>query len=106
MKTKYSKKQIEEANKINALAHPARLSIVFFLLQHKQCVCNQIVNELPLAQSTVSQHLKVLKESGWLKGEIKGKNICYCLDKKNFLFLEKFAKELLFSFEEIKNCAC
>lgn len=63
-----------------ALAHPARISIMVYLKRLNQCVCGQIVNHLPLAQSTVSQHLKVLKQAGLIRGEIDGPRTCYCLD--------------------------
>jgi DNA-binding transcriptional ArsR family regulator len=72
-----------------ALAHPARIRILSFLKKMNQCVCGEIVEMLPLAQSTVSQHLKVLKNSGLVKGEIEGPRTCYCLD---FHMLEKFKK--------------
>lgn len=63
-----------------ALAHPARVQIVRLLLRRTACVCGDIVDELPLAQSTVSQHLKVLKEAGLVRGEIDGPRVCYCLE--------------------------
>jgi ArsR family transcriptional regulator, arsenate/arsenite/antimonite-responsive transcriptional repressor len=63
-----------------ALAHPARIAIVAHLQKRNQCVCGQIVDVLPLAQSTVSQHLKILKSSGVVKGEIEGPRTCYCLN--------------------------
>ncbi len=64
------------------LAHPARVEIVRMLANRPpdaKCVCGDIVNALPLAQSTVSQHLKVLKETGWVQGEIDGPRVCYCI---------------------------
>jgi len=64
------------------LAHPARVEIVRMLTNKpsdKRCVCGDIVNELPLAQSSVSQHLKVLKETGWIEGKIDGPYVCYCI---------------------------
>jgi len=64
-----------------ALGHPARVRIVEYLKETDQCICGEIVEILPLAQSTVSQHLKILKESGLVKGEIEGPRTCYCLDK-------------------------
>jgi ArsR family transcriptional regulator len=64
-----------------ALAHPARISIVAHLKRIDQCVCGQLVDALPLAQSTVSQHLKILKSAGVVKGEIEGPRTCYCLDQ-------------------------
>lgn len=63
-----------------ALGHPARLQILRLLIEKNACVCGEIVDELPLAQSTVSQHLKVLKDAGLIIGEIKGPSTCYCVD--------------------------
>ena len=60
------------------LAHPARVSILRLLLLRGECICGAIVDSLPLAQATVSQHLKVLKETGWIEGEIVGPRVCYC----------------------------
>ena len=63
-----------------ALGHPARVAIVRFLHEHGVCICGEIVGVLPLAQSTVSQHLKVLREAGWIVGETDGPRVCYGLD--------------------------
>jgi ArsR family transcriptional regulator len=63
-----------------ALGHPARVKILRFLLEREECVVGAIVDELPLAQSTVSQHLKVLREVGLIHGEVDGPRICYCAD--------------------------
>ena len=63
-----------------AIAHPARVRIVRLLLSRKACVCGEIVDNLPLAQSTVSQHLKILKESGLIQGEVDGPKVCYCVN--------------------------
>ena len=63
-----------------ALGHPARVQIVRLLVRRESCVCGDIVDELPLAQSTVSQHLKVLKEVGLIRGEIDGPRVCYCVE--------------------------
>jgi len=72
----------EELAKLTwALAHPARVQIVRLLLVRKSCVCGEIVAEMPLAQSTVSQHLKILKDSGLIQGEIDGPRVCYCINK-------------------------
>jgi ArsR family transcriptional regulator len=60
------------------LAHPARVAILRLLLNRGECICGAIVDTLPLAQATVSQHLKVLKEAGWIEGEIDGPRVCYC----------------------------
>ena len=63
-----------------ALGHPARVAIVRHLQEKGECICGEIVEVLPLAQSTVSQHLKVLKEAGWIMGETDGPRTCYCLN--------------------------
>lgn len=62
-----------------ALGHPARVKILRLLLRKNVCICGDIVEELPLAQSTVSQHLKVLKEAGLIRGEVDGPRVCYCV---------------------------
>ena len=63
-----------------ALAHPARVQILRILLARSTCTCGEIVEALPLAQATVSQHLKVLKEAGLIRGEVDGPRVCYCAD--------------------------
>lgn len=70
------------ADVCKALGHPARLQILRRLLEEDQCVCGRIVETLPLAQSTVSQHLKVLKEAGLVRGTFNGPSTCYCVDKE------------------------
>lgn len=76
-----------------ALGHPARVAIVRILLRKESCVCGEIVEELPLAQSTVSQHLKQLKEAGLIRGEVDGPRVCYCLESGLFsLFKELLAQ--------------
>jgi DNA-binding transcriptional ArsR family regulator len=92
------------ANYAKALAHPARIAILRLLIKRQACVCGDIVDELPLSQSTVSQHLKELKEVGLIKGDIEGKSVCYCINELAW----KEAKEdldLLFeAFTNNKNC--
>jgi ArsR family transcriptional regulator, arsenate/arsenite/antimonite-responsive transcriptional repressor len=69
----------EELSRLaRALGHPARAAIVRILLARGECLCGDLVDRLPLAQATVSQHLKVLKEAGWIQGEIDGPRVCYC----------------------------
>lgn len=67
-----------------ALAHPARIAILEYLQKVNECFCGDIVNEIPLAQPTVSQHLKELRNAGLIKGNIEGKSVCYCIDYRNF----------------------
>ena len=78
----FTKSQNEIAALAKALGHPARVAILQFLAVQKSCVCGDIVNELPLSQSTVSQHLKELKKVGLIKGDIEGPSVCYCVDVK------------------------
>ena len=73
---------MELATLAKALGHPARVQIVRFLLSRDSCMCGDIVEHLPLAQSTVSQHLKMLKESGLIRGTIDGPRVCYCVEPK------------------------
>jgi len=70
----------ELATLSKALAHPARVKIVRLLIRKNACICGDIVDELPLAQSTVSQHLKVLKEAGLIRGAVDGPRVCYCIE--------------------------
>jgi ArsR family transcriptional regulator len=76
----FSADDCELAGWAKALGHPARLAIVRFLAGRTSCYCGQIVTELPLAQSTVSQHLRELKDAGIIQGTVAGKRVCYCLD--------------------------
>jgi len=77
-----------------ALAHPARVAILRQLAEQGACVCGQIVSALPLAQATVSQHLKVLKDAGFVQGEIDGPRVCYCLHNENLKRFQKLVNEL------------
>ena len=76
--------QNELATLFKALAHPARIAIIEFLLKNEKCICGDIVDELPLAQATISQHLKELKNAKLIKGTIEGTAICYCLNQEVF----------------------
>jgi ArsR family transcriptional regulator len=73
---------LEMAELAKALAHPARIKILRVLLERKECICGEICRHLPLAQSTISQHLKVLKEAGLIEGEVDGPRVCYCVSEE------------------------
>jgi len=77
------------ARTLKALSHPARLAIVRLLAERDECVCGEIVDDLPLVQSTVSQHLKALKEAGLVQGTVEGRSTCYCLDPEALAGLEE-----------------
>ncbi|CAB5095361.1 Transcriptional regulator, ArsR family [Olavius algarvensis associated proteobacterium Delta 3] len=77
-----------------ALGHPARVRILEFLKKMDKCICGTIVDSLPLAQSTVSQHLKQLKSAGLVKGEIEGPRTCYCLDRERLDQFKQYVANL------------
>ena len=77
-----------------ALSHPARLRIIEYLKEVDQCICGKIVDILPLSQSTVSQHLKILKEANLILGEVDGPRTCYCLNKEMFDKFKNMATDL------------
>ena len=99
----FTKSQNEIAALAKALGHPARIAILQFLAEQKSCICGDIVNELPLSQSTVSQHLKELKKVGLIKGDIEGPSVCYCLDAKALARAKKIIDEL-FNVVQINCC--
>jgi ArsR family transcriptional regulator, arsenate/arsenite/antimonite-responsive transcriptional repressor len=82
------------ADLAKALGHPARIRILKILIERNSCVCGDIVGEIPLAQSTVSQHLKQLKEAGLIQGEIDGPRICYCVNPTNLKRLKVLVASL------------
>jgi len=86
----------ELASLCKALGHPARIEILKHLLKEDRCICSRVVEILPLAQSTVSQHLKILKQSGLILGEVEGPRTCYCVDKNKLALIgEAMAAMLL-----------
>lgn len=87
-----------------ALGHPARIAIIEYLLKTDSCICGDIVNELPLAQPTVSQHLKELKNAGLIKGTIEGNAICYCIDGKAFGVLNAYFSNIITKATHQKCC--
>ncbi len=91
----FTEKQTEIAKLTKAIGHPARVAIINYLLKQNTCICKNIVDELPLSQPTVSQHLKELKTAGLIKGSIQGKAVCYCLDKQGFEQLQAYCSKVL-----------
>jgi DNA-binding transcriptional ArsR family regulator len=89
-----------------ALSHPARVAIIRLIIQKQACICGELVDELPLSQSTVSQHLKELKEAGLIKGEISGPKTCYCIDEEAWNQALERINELFGSYAEKKNKCC
>jgi DNA-binding transcriptional ArsR family regulator len=99
----FTKTQLELAAFAKALGHPARIAILQFLATQKGCICGDIVNELPLSQSTVSQHLKELKNVGLIKGDVEGPSICYCIDERNWERVKNSLGDLFRHFDP-NNC--
>lgn len=100
----FTKTQNELAVLAKALGHPARIAIIQFLIKTKACVCGDIVDELPLSQSTVSQHLKELKNAGLIKGDIDGPSVCYCIDEKAWKKARKVLGDLFDSYKGADCC--
>lgn len=99
----FSEQQNKLATIAKALGHPARIAIIEYLLKVNECICGDIVNELPLAQPTVSQHLKELKNAGLIKGNIEGNSICYCINENAFETLNAYFSNVIASVKK-NNC--
>ncbi len=93
----------EMATLFKALSHPARVAIVDYLLSVDSCICGDIVNELPLAQPTISQHLKELKNANIIKGTIEGTAICYCINPEIIKKIENYFNSITI---QLKNKCC
>jgi ArsR family transcriptional regulator len=91
---------------IKALGHPARIAIIDYILKVDSCICGDIVNELSLAQPTISQHLKELKNAGLIKGSVEGNTICYCVDEKGFEKIRSFFQNINTQIEKRKSDCC
>lgn len=98
--------QKRTAELMKALAHPARIAILELLAERETCICGDITQELPLAQSTVSQHLKALKKAGIIKGEIDGVRTCYCLNEEGVAELRNLFEPLIENLETINEKCC
>ena len=102
----YTDSQNELAILTKALGHPARIAIIEYLLKVDTCICGDIVNELPLAQPTVSQHLKELKNAGLIKGSFEGTSICYCVNETGFEKIKSFFQLITNHLDKKKNECC
>jgi DNA-binding transcriptional ArsR family regulator len=102
----FTNKQNEIATLAKALGHPARIAILEYLTTVDTCICGDIVNELPLAQPTVSQHLKELKNAGIIKGSIEGTAICYCIDESVLEKLQLYFEGVANSLQKKKKNCC
>ena len=105
-KEHFTDKQNAIATLAKALGHPARLAIMEYLMKVDTCICGDIVNELRLAQPTVSQHLKELKNAGLIKGSIEGNAICYCIDEKALSKLQSYFTNISDKLKKKKTDCC
>ena len=96
----------EIADILKALGHPARIAIIDYLLKVDSCICGDIVSELPLAQPTISQHLKELKNAGLIKGNYEGASICYCINEEGFEKVKGFFEKTSKHIEKNKSNCC
>ena len=102
----FTDKQNTIATLAKALGHPARIAIMDYLIKVDDCICGDIVNELPLAQPTVSQHLKELKNAGLIKGCIEGNAICYCIDEKALEKIQNYFTSISKKLNKKKQKCC
>lgn len=102
----FTDSQNELAVLAKALGHPARIAIMEYLLKVDSCICGDIVNELPLAQPTVSQHLKELKNAGLIKGNIEGTSICYCINEPGLEKIKGFFQNITEHLEKKRSACC
>lgn len=102
----FSEEQNKVAAMMKALGHPARIAILEFLMAADSCICGDIVRELPLAQPTVSQHLKEMKNAGLIKGTIEGTATCYCIDEIALAFLSNYLGDHAIRLAQAKTNCC
>ena len=100
----YTEEQNTLAVQLKAIAHPARLAILQELIRANACICGDLVTELGLAQATISQHLKELKNAGLIQGTIEGVSVCYCIEPKAWKNLQNELNILFSSYREMNSC--
>ena len=100
----FTEKQNKMAVMLKALAHPARIAIIEYLVNSQSCICGDLVEELGLAQATISQHLKELKNTGLIKGTVEGTSICYCIDDKVWKQFKQQMEMFFVNYENKNNC--
>jgi len=102
----FTKKQNDLANMAKAIAHPARIAILQILIKTNTCICGNLVEELGLAQPTISQHLKELKQAGIIQGTIEGVSVCYCINTKVWNQYRNFFTDFFIATVETKKECC
>lgn len=100
----FTEEQNRLAMLLKALAHPARIAIIQQIISANACICGDLVGELGLAQSTISQHLKELKDVGLIQGTIEGVSVCYCINPATWKLLENNFGNFMSSYKDISGC--
>jgi len=100
----FTKEQNHLAQLLKAIAHPARIAILQHIINSNVCICSDLVDELGLAQATISQHLKELKNAGLIQGTIEGASVCYCINSLTWKTLENEIKTFITAYKRTANC--
>jgi DNA-binding transcriptional ArsR family regulator len=100
----FTDKQNRLAGMMKALAHPARIAIIQHLIKTDACICGDLVGVLGLAQPTISQHLKELKNAGLIQGTIEGTSVCYCIEPKMWTLYQREIGGLFAAYKQSNNC--
>jgi predicted transcriptional regulator len=100
----FTEEQNKLAQLLKAMAHPARIAILQQIIKANACICGDLVDELGLAQATISQHLKELKNAGLIQGTIEGVSVCYCINPENWKTLEVILADFIASYKGASNC--
>ena len=100
----FTEEQNALAVQLKAIAHPARIAILQGLIKANACICGDLVDELGLAQATISQHLKELKNAGLIQGNVEGVSVCYCIEPKAWKKLQTELHALFSSYSDLNNC--
>ncbi|RQO30382.1 transcriptional regulator [Taibaiella sp. KBW10] len=100
----FTREQNQLATLLKAIAHPARIAILQQIIAANACICGELVEELGLAQATISQHLKELKNAGIIQGTIEGVKVCYCIEPKMWALLESLLGSFLGSYKNPESC--
>ncbi len=102
----FTKKQNELATMAKAIGHPARIAILQQLIKTNACICGELVEDLGLAQPTISQHLKELKNAGIIQGTVEGTSVCYCINPKVWKQYQRIFSEFFVEVNVIENSKC
>lgn len=102
--THFNDNQNRIAEIAKALGHPARIAILEYLAAKNTCICTDLVNELPLAQATISQHLQALKNVGLIQGNISGNSLCYCINPNTLQTLQEYLAQMLAQITPNDSC--